>query len=77
MREKILILSNKLQTEKIVKFRLYNALYIITSNNNLFNIRQYGINRTYTYSSLNELLTNFIIYGSNLIESVEDIKYID
>lgn len=77
MREKILILSNKLQKEKIVKFRLYNVLYIITSNNNSFSIRQYGINRTYTFSSLNELLISFIIYGSNLVESIEDIKYIE
>lgn len=71
--EKLLIIAKKLQEERVVSFRLYNALYIITSEKENVFIHQEGIDVVYTYSSLNELLEKYVVYGSKLFYVLDDI----
>ena len=73
-REKLLTFSKRLQEEKVITFRLYNTLYKITFSHQKFIITQDGINVNYYYSTLKELLDNYIVYGNSLIDSIKDIK---
>ena len=75
-REKMNILIRRLQEEHVVCFRLYNALYTITFLQGKLCIRQEGIDVSYYFSSLQELLQKFVVYGNTLLESIKDIKII-
>ena len=61
------VLSKRLEEDNIVLFRLYNALYKITFMDNKFFIKQEGVEITYTYDSLYELLNNYKVYGNTLM----------
>ena len=43
----------------------------------MFTIKQVGINRTYSYSKLTDLFSEYRIYGLSLAECFEDIKIIE
>jgi hypothetical protein len=73
-KEKLIDISNKLKRDKVLYFRLYNVLYMITFSNNLFSIKQSGFDLIHTYSSLKELFSSYYVYGSNLMESINDLK---
>ncbi len=72
--EKIAIIKKRLQEQYIVFFRLYNALYRISISNNLFFIRQEGMEIVYSYDSLKSLFCNYVVYGFSLIDLLDDIK---
>ena len=55
-------------------FYLYNTMYTITIENNNYKIYSYNGNSEYTYKSLKELLNNYMVYGVNLNNLLEDIK---
>ena len=76
-REKLLEISNKIKEDKVLYFRLYNVLYMISFSNNAFTIRQHGLNIIHTYSTLRKLFNEYIIYGSALINLIDDIKYVN
>ena len=75
-REKIEILARRLQEEHVVCFRLYNALYTITFIQGRLCIRQDGLDICYYFSSLQELLQHFVVYGNTLLESIQDIRIV-
>lgn len=72
--EKLIIFSKRLQNEHVISFRLYNASYKVTLSHQKISIHQEGLNISYTYSSLKELFYQYVVYGSPLIDNIEDIK---
>ena len=76
-RSKIEEFVNIIENNKKVSFYLYNVRYTIIKNSNGFLIKQVGINRTYSYSKLTDLFSEYRIYGLSLVECFEDIKIIE
>ena len=63
-----------IQEKKEVKFKLYSLEYIIRINDNMFEI----FSPTYSndirkYNSIDDLLTDFSVYNTNLIDSQDRI----
>ena len=66
-----------LEKKKEIAFYLYNVEYtIIKVKDDSYLIKQFGIEHTYTYSSLNNLFDEFIVYGDILKDCLNDIKII-
>ena len=73
-REKLMIFNQRLMEDQAITFRLYNALYRITLSRKKFFIGQDGLDVKYSYSTLEELFNNYTVYGTKLIDSIDDIK---
>lgn len=65
-----------LQEKRSVYFRLYNALYIVSLDQEKYSIHQDGMTISYTYPTLEELFNRYIVYGIPLIDSFNDIKIV-
>ena len=76
-RSKIEEFINILENKKEVSFYLYNVVYTIIKNNHEFLIKQFGVNRTSSYSKLTDLFSEYRIYGLSLAECFEEIKIIE
>ena len=74
MNNKIETIINEISKNNKITFRLYNTPYTIKQKNQTMLINQTGINVTYTYENLKELLNKYIVYGSTLNELINDIK---
>ena len=68
---------NILENNNKVSFYLYNVVYTIIKSNNDFFIKQFGVNRTSSYSKLTDLFSEYRIYGLSLAECFEEIKIIE
>ena len=76
-KEKIFFISNIINNNHCLYFRLYNVLYKIVFIDNTFYIKQFGVDNEKKYSALKELFDNYIVYGNTLIEQINDIKLCD
>lgn len=64
-----------LEKKNKITFYLYNVEYtIVKVKDNSYLITQFGTERTFTYSNLNELFDKFIVYGDVLKDCIKDIK---
>lgn len=72
--EKLLTIAKRLKEEHIIMIRLYNALYKITNDNKQYTIQQEGLDTKYHYKTLKELFENYVVYGEELINQINDIK---
>ena len=75
-REDLIAFAKKVREEHVAYFRLYNALYRVTFSRDQYTILQEGVDVSYSYSSLDELFNHYVVYGSYLINSLEDIKFV-
>ena len=66
----------RLQENRNVYFRLYNALYVVSSEKSKIYIHQDGVLVNYTYPSLENLFNEYIVYGLPLIDAIDDIKMV-
>lgn len=72
----VLNFMEHLQEKRSVYFRLYNALYIVSLDQEKISIHQDGMTISYTYPTLEELFNRYIVYGIPLIDSFSDIKIV-
>lgn len=77
MKKKFNFLIEILSRNKKVSFYLYNVKYIIYISNNKYIIKQNNSDYLYTYDDINKLFTEFKIYGSSIIESLEDLIIVE
>lgn len=74
--KKIKLFISRLQEDHIIYFRLYNATYKVKLEQEGITIHQQGLEVSYPFKNLKELLDNYIVYGDKLIDCMHDIEII-
>lgn len=76
MNKEILKKIDKLEQQlngsfKCASFYLYNTKYLVKNNNGNITIQNSGSNNIKSYSSIEDMFSNYYVYGSSLQDSLD------
>ena len=73
MREKLNEFISILTQKKVIKFYLYNVIYVVYCRKKKYIIRQLNSNLEYVYDDLQSLFVNYTIYGQSIAECFDNL----